>query len=126
MFQLSERSIDRLNGVHDDLVEVVNLAIKTTTIDFVVLEGLRTLDRQKELLRAKATRTLNSRHLVGKAVDLGAIVGGKITWHPQAYHKIAEAMLASADKLNIKLTWGGIWESFPDLVHFELDRNFYK
>lgn len=124
-FHLSDKSKTKLVLVHPHLREVVEAAIKVTTVDFCVLEGLRTLDRQRELVRAGASTTMNSRHLHGLAVDLGAIVGGKITWHPKVYDQIADAMLGTASKLGIHITWGGSWISFKDLVHFELSKPYY-
>ena len=124
-FHLSSKSQMKLMLVHPDLKEVVEAAIKVTTVDFVVLEGIRTMDRQRELVAAGASQTMNSRHLHGLAVDLGAMIGGKITWQPKVYNQIADAMLASAAKLGINIVWGGSFLSFPDLVHFELSRKFY-
>lgn len=124
-FSLSSRSQIALRLVHPDLRAVVEAAIKSTTVDFVVIEGLRTLSRQRELVKAGASQTMNSRHLHGMAVDLAALVGGKITWQPKVYNYIADAMLSSAAKLGIKLVWGGSFLSFPDLVHFELNRKYY-
>ena len=126
MFKLSERSMNRLEGIHEDLVRVVRAAIQISTVDFFVIEGLRTVERQKELFAGGASKTMNSRHITGHAVDLGAIVSGKVTWHPAVYHKIADAMFQAGANENVPLTWGGNWLSFPDLVHFELNRNFYK
>ena len=124
-FGLSSKSQLKLALVHPDLKLVVEDAIKITTVDFAVIEGLRTLNRQRELVAAGASRTMNSRHLHGLAVDLAALVGGKITWQPPVYNQIAEAMLTAAAKLQIPIVWGGGWLSFPDLVHFELSRKFY-
>ena len=124
-FVLSERSRKRLAGVHPDLVRVVERAIQITPVDFVVLEGLRTAARQKELYAAGATKTMNSRHLTGHAVDLGALVGGKVRWDWSLYHQIAAAMGEAADELDVPLTWGGTWKSFPDGPHFELPHETY-
>jgi peptidoglycan L-alanyl-D-glutamate endopeptidase CwlK len=77
-FKLGPTSLLRLQGIHPDLVKVVARAIQLTEIDFTVLEGLRNKERQAELLKAGATTTMNSRHLTGHAVDLGALVGGQI------------------------------------------------
>ena len=126
MFKLSEKSLSRLEGVHDDLVKVVKRAIEISDVDFVVGEGLRTVERQKELFRQGASKTMNSRHLTGKAVDLFAIVAGKITWHPAPYDKIANAMLQAAAELKVPIVWGKDFKTLVDLVHFELNRNFYK
>ena len=124
-FALSTRSRQRLAGVHPDLVKVVERAIQLTTIDFAVTEGLRTPARQKELVAAGASQTLNSRHLIGHAVDLGAIVAGSVRWDWPLYAKIAEAMKTAAKELSVPIVWGGDWRTFKDGPHFELDRRKY-
>ena len=125
MYKLSQRSRNRLRGVHPDLIAVVELAITITEVDFTVLEGVRTVERQKELVAAGASRTLDSRHITGHAVDLGAYVNGGIRWDWPLYHRIAEAMKRAADVLKVSIEWGGDWKSFPDGPHFELDRSKY-
>ncbi len=125
-FKLSSRSLGRLAGVHDDLVSVVERAIQITEVDFTVLEGLRSQSRQKELFASGATTTMNSRHLTGHAVDLGAWVTGGIRWDWPLYHKIAAAMKQAADELGVAIEWGGgDWESFKDGPHFQLSWQAY-
>jgi peptidoglycan L-alanyl-D-glutamate endopeptidase CwlK len=119
-FILSRRSMKNLEGVHPDLVRVVKRALELTSVDFTVIEGVRTAERQKVLFTAGATKTMNSRHLTGHAVDLAAWVKGGIRWDWSLYEKIALAMKAAAEELGIKLTWGGDWKSFKDGPHFEL------
>jgi peptidoglycan L-alanyl-D-glutamate endopeptidase CwlK len=125
MFKLSQRSKDRLKGVHPDLVKVVEHAIEITTVDFAVLEGLRTPERQKVLKEAGASQTLNSRHITGHAVDLGAWVDGEVRWDWPLYHQIAKAMKAAAAELDIPIEWGGDWRTFKDGPHFQLPRKEY-
>lgn len=124
-FKLSRRSLDRLKGVHPDLVKVVERAIELTEIDFGVTEGLRTLDRQRELVRAGASKTMRSRHLTGHAVDLVAFVSGEVRWDWPLYDKIADAMKQAAEELKIPLEWGGDWTTFKDGPHFQLCRGRY-
>jgi peptidoglycan L-alanyl-D-glutamate endopeptidase CwlK len=124
-FRLSNRSLSRLDGVHTHLVEVVMEAIRRTEVDFAVLEGLRTLDRQKQLVASGASTTMNSRHLTGHAVDLGAYVDGEIRWDWPLYYKIADAMFEAADHCGVDLEWGGHWKSFPDGPHFQLPWSRY-
>jgi len=119
LFKLSQRSIDRLNGVHPDLVSVVKHAIERSEVDFMVTEGLRTKERQKELVAAGASKTMNSRHITGHAVDLAAYVNG-IRWDWPLYEKIAKAMKQAAYELNIRIEWGGDWKSFKDGPHFQI------
>ena len=123
-FKLSKRSLDKLSGVHPDLVAVVKRAIETTEIDFVVTEGLRTKERQAELFKAGASTTMNSRHITGHAVDLAAWVG-EVRWDWALYHKLADAMKKAAAEVNVPIVWGGDWVTFKDGPHFELDRKVY-
>lgn len=124
-FTLSAQSKRRLLGVHPHLVLIVNRAITITEIDFTVLEGLRTTARQKELVEAGASQTLKSRHITGHAVDLGAMMGGKVAWDWPLYHKVADAMKQAAKELNLPIVWGGDWVTFKDGPHFELPRKLY-
>lgn len=125
MFSLGPRSKQRLKGVHPDLVQVVERAIEITTVDFTVLEGLRLPERQKVLVEIGASQTLNSRHITGHAIDLGAWVGDEVRWDWPLYHKIAAAMKEAAKQLDVKIVCGADWKKFPDGPHFELDRKFY-
>lgn len=120
MFKLSQKSLDRLSGVHPDLVAVVKRAIEITEVDFAVLEGVRSKARQEQLLKAGASQTMRSRHLTGHAVDLGAYVGGSVRWDWPLYDKIALAMKAAALELQVAIEWGGDWKSFKDGPHFQL------
>ena len=124
-FKLSRRSLARLEGVHPDLVRVVKLAIELTEVDFGVTEGLRTVDRQRQLVAQGASKTMNSRHLTGHAVDLVAYIGGEVNWSWPLYHKIADAMKRAAKEQGVPIVWGGDWRSFKDGPHFELDRKSY-
>lgn len=124
-FHLSDRSLDKLRGVHPDLRKVVARAIQLTDVDFTVLEGLRTIERQKQLVAAGASQTLNSRHITGHAVDLGAYVAGEIRWDWPLYDRIAAAMYAAAKELDVPIVWGGTWKNFRDGPHFELNQVKY-
>lgn len=119
-FVLGTRSIQRLTGVHPDLVRVVKRAIKITPVDFTVLEGLRTKARQVDLVKAGASKTMNSRHLTGHAVDLGAYVGGRVSWDWPLYHRIAKAVKQAAAEEGVPVEWGGDWRSFKDGPHWQL------
>jgi len=125
LFRLSERSRERLRGVHPDLVRVVTRAISMSDVDFVVLEGLRTLERQKQLLKQGATRTLNSRHLSGHAVDIAPFIDETISWHWPHYHPLATTIKRAAQLEAVPVIWGGDWSSFPDGPHWELPRDKY-
>lgn len=117
---LGQRSLRRLEGLHPDIVRVVKRAAATSFIDFTVLEGLRTMARQKELLKAGATTTLKSRHLTGHAVDLGVMVAGTVRWDWPLYHKLAAIVKDAAQDEGVKVEWGGDWRSFKDGPHWQL------
>lgn len=124
-FRLSERSRARMRGVHPALVGVIEAAIRTTPVDFLVTEGLRTPARQASLVRAGASRTLDSRHITGHAVDVAAMVDGAIRWDWPLYPRIAEAIKAAAKANGVALVWGGDWPRLRDGPHFELDRRVF-
>ena len=124
-FKLSQKSIDRLSGVHQDLVDVVKRAIEITEVDFAVLEGVRSVARQEQLVKAGASQTMKSRHITGHAVDLGAYVNGSVRWDWPLYDKIALAMKAAAIELQISIEWGGDWRTFKDGPHFQLTWDQY-
>lgn len=119
-FRLGALSRARLHGVHPDLVRVIERAIAITPIDFRVTEGLRTAARQRELVSAGASRTMRSRHLTGHAVDVVALVGGKVRWDWPLYPQIAAAVKQAARELGVPVEWGGDWPRFRDGPHFQL------
>ena len=121
-YVLGTKSRRRLHGVHPDLVLVVNKAIEITTQDFTVLEGLRTLERQQQLYNTGKSKTMNSRHLTGHAVDLAP---WPITWDWEYFYPIAEAMKDASDEVGVPIEWGGDWKSFPDGPHFQLPHKDY-
>ena len=124
-FKLSNRSLERLNGLHPDIVAVIRLAIQKTEIDFTVLEGLRSIDRQRELFAQGASKTMNSRHLTGHAVDIAPFVDGDVSWHWPHYDKLAPAIKSAASELGVNLEWGGDWQSFKDGPHWQLSWDEY-
>lgn len=118
MFKLSGRSISKLEGVKPELVEVVEKAITLTKVDFGVIEGLRTEEKQRELVAAGASQTMKSKHLTGDAVDLMAYVNGRGCWELNVYDEIADAMKEAAYELDVKILWGAAW-NIDDLALWE-------
>ena len=108
-FELSQRSLDRLDGVEDSLVVVVKRAIQLTKVDFGVSEGLRSVARQTELVARGASKTMNSKHIDGLAVDLVAYISGRVSWELNLYDDIADAMAAAAREYGVTIRWGGAW-----------------
>lgn len=118
-FILGDRSRKNLQGVNQQLVRVVERALQLSPVDFTVIEGLRTKERQAELMKQGFTRTLNSRHIIGQAVD---IVPLPVDWNNhKPFHLVADAMKKAADELGVKITWGGDWKSFKDLPHYQIE-----
>lgn len=125
MAKFSARSLKNLEGVHPDLVRVVYRALELGPLDFAVIEGLRTIERQRTLVAEGASKTLNSRHITGHAVDLAPWVGGSIRWDWPLYRKLGEQVKEAAKIEGVHIVWGGDWTSFKDGPHFELNRKEY-
>jgi peptidoglycan L-alanyl-D-glutamate endopeptidase CwlK len=124
-FKFSRRSLRNLKGVHPDLVAVARKAILMTTVDFAVIEGLRTKERQRELKEAGASWTMKSRHLTGHAIDVAPYLDGKLRWDWPLFDEVAAAMKEAALSYEVALNWGGDWQSKKDGPHFELARRMY-
>lgn len=120
MFTLSPRSEKRLEGVHADLVKVVRRALEVSECDFAVVEGLRSQERQAELLASGKSKTIHSRHLTGHAVDLVPFVSGEAKWDRPSFEPVVAAMKYAAAELSIPLDAGHDWRTFPDSPHFQL------
>ena len=108
-FVLGERSLNNLQGVNPNLVKVVKRAIEISPVDFAVIEGVRTKARQAELVKKGASKTMNSKHLTGHAVDIAPIVNGKVSWDFEHYYQLANAMAKAATELGVQVRWGGAW-----------------
>lgn len=121
MFKLSKSSLDKLKGVDEELVAVVKRAIELTEVDFGITEGVRNIERQRQLVNDGKSQTMKSKHLIGRAVDVVAYVDGKVSWNKEHYYTIAEAFKQAAEELNVAIRWGGDFKSFFDGPHFELE-----
>ena len=134
--QLDARSERSLNGVHPAMVGVVRRAAELAAdlddgLGFIVTEGLRTRERQVELVRVRASRTMNSKHLpqadgMSHAVDLAATVSGRVHWDFPLYDRLADLMKQAAAEQGVQITWGGDWQSFRDGPHFELNEQVHS
>jgi len=105
---ISARCELRLAGVHLDLMRVVRRAVEGGAL-FRVEEGLRTVERQRQLVAKGASQTMNSRHLTGHAVDLLPLVDGQPTFDWKYYFPFADAIADAARKEGVPLIWGGAW-----------------
>ena len=108
-FSLSSRSLKKLEGVDDTLVEVVKEAINLTKVDFGVTYGMRTLEEQQKLYDSGRSQTMKSKHLDGRAVDLVAYFGSDISWELNVYDDICDAMAEAARRHTLAVKWGAAW-----------------
>ena len=127
---LSQRSLTRLEGAHPDLAKVIKRAAAISDLDFIVLEVLRTVERQRELVKQGASKTMNSRHLPGKdgksrAVDIAPMIGGQVTWDWPLYRRLAPIIKQAAKDVGVPIEWGGDWRSFKDGPHWQLPHGAY-
>lgn len=127
---LSEKSLMKLTGAHPDLQKVIKRAEALSSIDFTVLEVLRTQARQRELVAKGASRTMKSRHLAGadgksRAVDIAPLDGGQVSWSWPLYHKLAPIIKQAAREVGVPIEWGGDWRSFKDGPHWQLPWKAY-
>jgi len=113
-FRLSQRSMDRLEGVHPHMTAVVERAIQLTGVDFGVTQGVRTLDEQKANVAAGRSQTMASKHLLqddgfSHAVDVVAYVGPDVSWELNVYDDICDAFKEAAKELGCSIKWGAAW-----------------
>lgn len=119
-FTFSARSLKNLEGVHPDLVKVCHQAIKISELDFIITEGVRTLDRQRELFKKKLSQTMKSRHLTGHAIDFVPLFEGEVTWKTPAFLPVISAFKEAGRLLQIRIESGSDWKSFKDYPHIQL------
>ena len=124
-YVLGARSLSRLKGVHPDLVRVVQLALTYSPHDFLITQGLRTRAQQQVLFNEGASKTLNSRHITGHAIDFAVLIKGKVRWDWPLYGPVADAFKRASKELNVPIIWGGDWKSLRDGPHIELDWRKY-
>jgi peptidoglycan L-alanyl-D-glutamate endopeptidase CwlK len=125
-FFLSQKSLNELNGVNEKLVSIVKDAIKASTVDFIVGEGLRTIERQRYLISQGKSKTERSKHITGHAVDLWAYVNNNVSWDLKHYFDIAQAMRDSAIRHNTVIVWGAVWDKpLNEIKNTESEPNHY-
>lgn len=117
---MNSRSLKALTGVHEDLVKVVHAADELTTLEFIITEGLRTVERQKMLVAKGFSQTMRSRHLTGHAIDFAPVIAGEVSWKTPAFSPIILAFKTASYKLGIPIESGADWHSFQDYPHIQL------
>jgi len=118
IYRLSSTSLSKLEGVNPRLVDVVKRAIELTKVDFSVLEGKRSIARQKQLVASGASQTMKSKHIDGEAVDTAAYIGARLSWEGTLYDEIADAFAQAAREQGTKIRWGGAWH-IDDIAAFK-------
>jgi len=125
-FSFGRRSQARLATVHPDLRRVFYRAIGMSPVDLTILEGVRTLSRQRQLYNAGAARTMKSRHLphlvdgLSRAVDVAPSVAGQVRWDWPLYYDLADVIKDAAEMERVPIEWGGDWRTFKDGPHWQL------
>lgn len=123
MTKLNATSISRLRGVDASLIALAKKAREISPIPFEITEGLRTKERQRYLVKTGKSRTMNSYHLRGKAIDFVAMPGGKVSWDLKDYKTIVEKAFKPAAKalgLSDRIVYGIYWKSIVDGPHVEI------
>lgn len=118
-WKFSQRSISKLTGVHPELVLVASRALSYSPYDFGITDGVRTLAQQEKLVADGKSKTMNSRHLTGDAIDFAVYIDGAITWDADYYGAVAGAFKVAARELAVDIDWGGDFKSFFDGPHIQ-------
>ena len=113
-FKLSNRAKGKREGVHPDMVAVVERAIELTKVDFGVTYGVRTVEEQEKLVASGRSQTMKSKHLIqdsgySHAVDVLAYIDGDVCWELNVYDEICDAMAAAAKETGASIKWGAAW-----------------
>lgn len=119
---LNKRSLTELTTVNARLALIVLNVARLSKAEVQVTDGKRSTDEQQMLVMRGKSRTLDSRHLTGDAVDLVVIQKGQARWDAQHYADLNELMQQEAAKLDVELTWGGTWPHLRDYCHWEITR----
>ena len=127
---LSPRSLERLTGAHPDLQKVIKRAAAISDLDFTVLEVLRTLERQRQLVAKGASKTMKSRHLPSadgksRACDIAPMIDGQVSWDWPLYNRLAPIIKQAALECGVSIEWGGDWRTFKDSPHWQLPWSKY-
>lgn len=120
-YKLSKRSLQNIKGIDYRLIILIGLMLDDSPYDFVVTEGLRTNERQKQLVAEGKSKTMNSKHLTGKAFDIAILKDGEITWDIKYYREFANVIMQLAHRLGFNIECGAYWQSFVDGPHIQIN-----
>ena len=99
------------------LMDACKLVVFATKQGFVVTGGelFRTPEQQEIYLKTGRSKTMNSYHLKRCAIDLNFFKEGKLIYDKAVLQPLGDYW----ESLNKKNSWGGNWNSFKDVPHFE-------
>ncbi len=119
-YKLNDVSISRLNAIKPELKLLATAAIAKSPYQFVISDGLRTAERQKQLVAAGKSKTLKSKHLTGDAFDIAIIIDNRVTWDKKYYTELSDIFKSVAEEQGIKIKCGVDFKGFFDGPHYEL------
>lgn len=121
-FRFSRRSEEKLHTVQPPLVKVARLALRKSRVDFTIISGRRSLEEQRQLVKAGRSLTMASRHIKGEALDFVPLdpTTGKGRFDRSLAVEVAVAFMDAGQELAIPVKWGGMWHRFEDIPHIEL------
>lgn len=121
-YKFSKRSLGNIEGIDYRLVILLGLMLEHSPYDFIVSEGVRTIERQKQLVAEGKSKTMNSKHLTGEAFDIAILdENGKVTWEKKYYVAFAEQFVRLANRLGFNVECGCYWQNFVDCPHFQIN-----
>lgn len=131
-FYFGANSKKNLAGVHPKLAAIAEKALSLSTVDFSIIDGVRTIEEQRKYFAQGASRTMKSKHLIqpdgfAHAIDIGIIengvyLKGNTQDDQRKYYLVKDAFMQAAKVLGVSITWGGQFRDLVDLGHFELDK----
>ena len=128
-YRFGARSQREMKGVHPSLIKVASKALELTTVDFSVIDGVRTKIEQERMVQRGRSQTMNSKHLIqkdghGHALDVVPYFNGKVRWEWPLIFEMAEAFFLAAESLDVLLIWGGAWTERHEVFEHNIDPGF--
>lgn len=121
-YKFSKRSLSNIEGIDFRLIILLGLMLDYSPYDFVVTEGVRTEERQKQLVAEGKSKTMKSKHLTGSAFDIAIIdENGQVTWDIKYYREFADVIMQLAHRLGFNIECGAYWENFIDEPHVQIN-----
>ena len=99
------------------LLDMCRLVAFATKSGFVVTGGelYRTAEQQQIYVKTGRSKTMDSNHLKRCAIDLNFFLEGQLVYDKAKLQPLGDYW----ESLSKKNSWGGNWNSFKDVPHFE-------